>query len=441
VEWQIGDGVDEELVVKTPARARQWRNDLIALMIMLGGSLGLMYRSIQEPPARPIPTPWAVVHSPPLITDATLIYSHTLSLQKTIGLEANALADGDLSAFLLIQDRQAIDRLQAVQPSFEPWGHPSQTDAQFGQLYFSIQTFSPVPPRDRATADIRQYRNGVYFRETRFYRLENDAWLHTRPDLSFWSGQTAFTRTPHFDLTFPIEDEALIDQVAGRFEAAYLKLCSALNCPLDFRGAALHLVVSPQTDRVTSYGGLPVTFILPSPRVIGLIDQRIDLDPAKIDPLDAYTLAAYDGLVIPAAMIAAGGVNRWTKTNDGQLFAEAIAVWESVRLKINTRFAIPYHKPATTEEYQQLRPLPSLESLWSITPNASFFSDDQRLKRRLAARSVIAFIDAQYGAAAVVNFLNQFASENTLPQIVQDTFGVSYSDFEQHWLKWLEPSQ
>lgn len=442
VEWQIGAEVGaEETIVKTPLRARRWRNDLIALMGLLGAGLGLMYSSIQEPPARPTPVPQTDLPSTPIAIDTASIYSHTLSLQKTIEAEAYALADGDLSAFLAIQDQQNTDRFQALQQSFEAWGRPSQTNPQFAQLYFSVQTFSQVPPRNRATADISQYRHGLYFRETRFYRLENDQWLHTQPDPAFWSGRTAFRRTPHFDVLFPIEDEALIDQLADRFEAAYQKLCGDLNCPIDLRGPELHLVVSPQAAGVTTYVGLPVTFTLPSPRVIGLIDQRIGLDPANIDPLDTYTLAAYDGLVIPAVMIAAGGVNRWTRTNDGQLFAEAIAIWESVRLKVNTHFAIPYRKPATAEEYDALLPLASLESLWSIAPNASFFSAAQRLNRRLQARSVIAFIDDQFGADMVVNFLNQFASEKTLPQIIQDTFGITFDNFQQEWWKWLEPSQ
>lgn len=437
IEWQIGDEVGDEIVVTSPPTPRHWQSGWITLMIIFGAALGAIYSSIRAPEPTPPPT---IAPTPEPPEDASKVYEHLLSLEKTIDVEAQAVANGDLNTFLSVQDQLDERWFQSQRNSFRAWGRPSANDPRFSKLYFYVETLSTKQPRDRAVVDIRQYRNGVYFRETRFYRLDTDQWVRTRPDPSYWSGQTALGRTAHFDLTFPVEDELLVDDIAVRFESVYQRLCGDLNCPNNFRVSVLHLVVDPRVDHISSYGGLPVTMTLPSPRVIGLTEQSIGSDQAALDRYDAFTLSAYEELAMPATLIAAGGVNRWSKTNDGQLFAQAIALWESVRLQVNASFASPYHKPASSAELQQLLPLASLESLWTISPDASFFSDAQRLKRREQTRAVIAFIAEKFGAASVIKFLNAFATEKTLPQIVHDTFDVTYSDFEQEWLKWLEPN-
>ncbi|HET7377980.1 MAG TPA: hypothetical protein VFK30_14805, partial [Anaerolineae bacterium] len=136
VEWQIGEGVDEEIVIKTPALLRQWRSDLIALMIVVGGGLGLIYASIQEPPARPASTPLAVFTSPLPFTDPSKIFEHTMALEKAIDVEAQALADGDLNAFLSVQDPNDAGWLQTQQSQFQAWGRPAQNDPKSSKLYF-----------------------------------------------------------------------------------------------------------------------------------------------------------------------------------------------------------------------------------------------------------------------------------------------------------------
>ncbi|HET7376744.1 MAG TPA: hypothetical protein VFK30_08555, partial [Anaerolineae bacterium] len=258
-------------------------------------------------------------------------------------------------------------------------------------------------------------------------------------DQSFWSGQAAFIRTPHFTITFPLEDKLLIAAVARRFETAYQHLCGDLNCPADTPAAPLlHLIVYPGVNKSLGYGGLPTTITLSSPRVAGLVDQSPD--QVVPDPPDNIAISAYYNLFIPAATIASGGLNRQSRTGDGNLFVQAIAGWEAARLPVGRRFADPFHKPTSTAELQKLLPLASLESLWTISPDASFFSDAQRSARAQETDSVIAFIEDRFGAAAVVNFLNNFASEKTLPEVIQATFNLSAADFEQQWQKWLTPT-
>ncbi len=69
IEWHVGEDAEQETIARTssppPSRRGRWA---VLIAIGLGVGLGLLYRSIPEPPAKPIdpaPAP-AVFQSPPL---------------------------------------------------------------------------------------------------------------------------------------------------------------------------------------------------------------------------------------------------------------------------------------------------------------------------------------------------------------------------------------
>ena len=68
IEWHVGEDAEQETIARTsdphPSRRGRWA---VLIAIGLGVGLGLLYRSIPEPPAKPIaPTPApAVFQSPP----------------------------------------------------------------------------------------------------------------------------------------------------------------------------------------------------------------------------------------------------------------------------------------------------------------------------------------------------------------------------------------
>jgi hypothetical protein len=425
IEWQIGDKVGDETIVALPP-PRHWRTDLIAVMLGLGAGLGLIYSSIQEPPARPTPTPF-IQPSPQPTSGPDRAYENILALGKTIGVEAQALADGDLKTFLALQDPLDAFWLRDQQNNFQAWGRPPANDPHFIRLYFYIETISAVPPRDRATVDIRQYRNGQYFRETRFYRFELDRWVHTRPDMSFWSGLTKTTRTAHFDLAFPIEDEALMGAVADRFEAAYQQVCTGLNCPGNshsvFTASTIHLIFDPNVDQIWSDAALPMTITLPSPRVSGLY-ETVDANVRQLD--DPIRRVAIDSLILPLTEMLSSGAERWAQNRPGWFYLQAVIAWQRDRLAAQSD--ITHLLPPSS--LSNNIPLVHLESLWSgqATP-----SNPEQV-----ANSVIFFIEQKFGSDSVSKFLQAIGPANSFAQAIQDSLNIDEVSFEQQWKAWLK---
>ena len=311
--------------------------------------------------------------------------------------------------------------------SFQTWGRPASNDPQWSKLYFAVQTISKIPPRDRASADISQYRDGKYFRETRFYRIRGDGWVRTRPDGSFWSGQQQTLKSRRFTVTFPNEDISLAQAVLDRFEAAYDRLCADLNCPADPGGAPdITLAVQPEIEQAGWVDrGHQVAIRLPSPRVLGVYDR---LDVAG----DPITAIAYDSLILPVARVASGGNARWSDRNDGELFVRAIVDWERDRRSGSTGRA-PDSQAARSLGDETLPPLASLWS-WPLQ-----FPPDSNLLDRVQreAAAMVAFVEVTYGPHRVTGLLNAFARADSLPEAVDTGVGVDYVAFEAAWRAWL----
>jgi hypothetical protein len=113
IEWHITDQTGPETVIKTPrAQPPRWRLPAVIHMIGLGIGLGLAYHSIPEPP---LPRPTAAL--PPNLTPLPRV-------EDTIEREAQALAHGDLQAFMRVQDSDDQEWLnrQSSNDVFNAWG-------------------------------------------------------------------------------------------------------------------------------------------------------------------------------------------------------------------------------------------------------------------------------------------------------------------------------
>src|SRR3972149_1866220 len=215
IGWQVGDEDDQSTIFKTvQPRPPRWRSIGVLLMGILGVGLALAYYSIPSPIAPPAPAP--------LPTRAPTAVPPPLS--KAIDLEAQALAQGDKTAFLSMQDPDDAPWLRSQQLGFEVWGMALNGPTFYGSLQ------SGILPGNSAWGDVLQFRQGGYFRETRFYRLRNGVWVRTRPDLAFWNNEDRFD-TVHFHVTFAGPDGELARRGATRFENAYTRVCTDLNCP------------------------------------------------------------------------------------------------------------------------------------------------------------------------------------------------------------------
>ncbi len=213
IEWHIGEEAEQETVVKTHSQPPRWNRILIGLMVIGGAGLGLVYTRLPEPARLVAPT--AIPTETPLPLPP---------LTPVVEREARALADDDWQAFIALQDPNDPQWQHIQQASFQAWGLP-HAPAQL----FTILNSGVIQP-NRGWADVIQYRDGQYFRETRFYRAYRDSWVRTSPDLSaeFWGGLQT-DQTAHFDLIYSARDADQAHQIAYQWERAYAQACGELR--------------------------------------------------------------------------------------------------------------------------------------------------------------------------------------------------------------------
>ena len=232
IEWHVGEDAEHETIVKT-SRARRSRRSLWAVFIAigLGVSLGLVYQSIPEPPPKPIdPTQIpAVIGSPlsPLPTPESLAAAIERDVQHLFSSAGEA---NHLITFADAAQDEYAQWYAALQNAYGRWGYPPY------QTLYTIFGMGTLP-NGVTWVNLGQFRHGGFYRQTRFYRLENDRWVWILPVQSFWSGAatevltgTAGTIGP-ITLQHPIIDASVSGPVIDRFAHAYQNLCESLKCP------------------------------------------------------------------------------------------------------------------------------------------------------------------------------------------------------------------
>ena len=417
IEWYIGSEAGEQTVAKTapspkPPRRRRL---VVALIVLLGIGLGVAYSSIPSPPA-PAPTP-TIVPTPQPIE----------ALAVTIDREAQALADGRLQNFMQLQDPDDIQWRFRQLNSFKAWGHPPE----YTHLYTVID--SGTLTTDRAWADISQFRDGQFFRETRFYRLQDGRWLRTQPaDSSFW-GEEQTAATAHFTLIFRERDATLAPPAAQAFEQAYMKLCTDLGCDNSLPSpVSLTLDYRPEVTQATLRGdNEQITFTLPSPRVQGLYLQTLYY--SAVGRNETIDRLVYGNLALPMAYAVSGGDAHWTRTTDGYALALAVGDWVRYRLGVTEGDSALYRP-----ELLASQDLPALEALWTwpVVPTAAPSRAQEMVMAEASA--LIAFIDQTYKPERVIELLHVLPRAQSLSQAIQ-LLGLPYDEFRQQWQDWLQP--
>ena len=433
IEWQVQDETGEQTLIKTAQRSNRWRVGLIAVMIVLGIGLGAAYVRIQEPAPRPTPTPTLRPTPVPTLAPPPLI--------ETIDRESFALARGDRSAFMAVQDLSNGEWYRTQQKNFEAWGAPAGGSKPYTLLD------SGTLPNGSAYAEVYQYRDNRYFRETRFYRVVGGVWLRTEPDLSFWSSERELNSV-HFQAVFANEDQELARYVLFRFEDAYEKLCGDLNCPRQRqcieglidnlvgcssfpRVLTLTLVLSPtvaQARWLTDHGVQTIT--LPSPRISGLYNRWW----SENDPI---LRTAYHSLITPIAQLASGNFERWQSDLGGNWFLEAITAWELYRVETIAAQVQPELAQAFYSDLLNSLILIPLDTTWTwhVDQDPGMGAGNDR--GQIEAEAAIIYIDQTYGPAKVVQFLNALGRARSLDAALQASLKVKFADFNRAWLNWL----
>jgi hypothetical protein len=411
-EWHIGDEIGQRTEAKTPPRPlrSRWQKIGVAFAVFLGICLGVIYVSIPELSKRPISTP------PP----------RTLTpLEATIDREAQALATFDIKTFVAIQDPD------------DPWWHQERFQSgyweqpRFGPLYTIVNSGTLAP--NRAWADVVQYRNGQYFRETRFYRLRGNQWVRTRPFSDFWSGEPQTMRTEHFDLAFHEQDAPLVKMVADQFEQIYALTCIDLDCPVNRDGSlprtiTMTLVFRPDAGRL-DLDWDSKTFILPSPRIQGL--YFMDLYGSL--PGDNLSLLGMAYSLVPqfVAQMVTGGDERWSRSQNGSLFVRIMGGQETSRIlaKTDVSDAVVFsYLPDITD-------VVPLETLWDTTWSYTSTPPNAMVAE---AWTVIRFIEKRYGPDEAISFLHAIGPATSISRAIEMSLHIPYTDFERQWRVWLK---
>ena len=420
IEWHITDQAGPETVIRTPQhKPPRWRGLAVLLVIVIGIGLGLAYRSIPEPPP-PLPQPTSI---PPATVTPFPRRTPTpiSSVNDTIEREAKALARGNLQQFMQLQDSSDpawLDQ-QSSTDVFNAWGMP-----QTGAVYTVVE--SGTLPYNRIWADVIQFRNGLRFRETRFYKRQDNQWVRTRPvtDEAFW-GNWQTTNVGHFRVTFRTRDALLAPLIALRLEGAYQHICRDLRCAED----SVSAIANQDNYRVILSGGSgavkqEVDLALPSPHNAGLYLPSSDTDLS--DPTDPFEQTIYRFLVpnLVGRIVYNNHLPSSSHTAQVALWARAISDWELARLGVKSESSLNWI-------YLHSLDLAPLESLWdsSLTIGGSLIAPE--------LSAFVKFVDETYGSAQVVNLLHEVNVAPTLPDAIKQR-GLSFNDLEQKWESWIK---
>jgi hypothetical protein len=455
IEWRVGEEAEQETIARTSNVRRSRRSRWAVIMaIGLGVSLALLYRAIPEPPAKPIgPTPAPTVMASPQPAQSAL-QSLDSALQRDALRLATAARGVSFDPALGRMPQAYADWYAALQNALGRW------EPEAAESLITVYETGTLPS-GVVWAKLGQFRQGDFYRHTRFYRQQDDDWIWTLPDWSFWQGATAAVMTGDagtigpITIGHPIEEAPVIGAVFDRFTRAYFNLCESLNCPpradpalLWTPGLTLSITIEPLSMQpaVRERSGT-LSIALPSPRVVGYYEDANS-------PGDPYVAMAYATLIDPVVRLASGDYARWETKRGGELFLQAIALWKRARLREVLRPLELFYDPVTlapsstrspTGELISQRPdyvrllqtnqrLP-LDAVWNWETRSESFG----LLEYAAvneAQAVIIFLEDRFGTEGVVQFLNALGRANSLEEAIEAALPIDYGEFLRQWRVW-----
>jgi hypothetical protein len=417
IEWHAGEGAEQETIAQiTTSKPSRWRKPIVLVMAVLGLGLGALYAALPEPPQSIAPP--ATPNGPRLAQAGV----NDVDLADTIDREARALANGDMQTFIGLLDPEPFAWRQAQISSFTPWGAPPSAD-EFYRILDSAQLDA-----QHAWADVVQARAGKFFRQTRFYRWHNGAWLRTtaRPGM-VEPGAAAQIATRYFRLTHTAADEDAARQLAGYLARQSRAVCRTFGCNLEERPPVTHFLLQPEAVNDRQLSGLrdgpTITVTLPSPRFTGYYTADFDGDDIDDELWDGY----FDRyLYFPLLYTAVGGAERWQQNRGGLMYVYAVGSWDLTRRErpMSSRWRFPYRPELFTDTLDL-----ASDELWQWTTSGDV---EQRLAN---ASALVQFIDETYGADVVLRFFRTLRFAQSLPHALSRS-GVALDDFEQKWQAW-----
>jgi hypothetical protein len=407
IHWHVGDDAEQETIAQATSPRRSRRSWIaVLIVVILGASLGMAYRSLPEPKPRPTPTPAPTI--PPTPTHPAV----PAKLFETIDRESQALANGDLKTFLELHVYIADE--EQLRNTFQAWGRPVNDNPLYTIVDFKLRT------SDKAWADIRQIRDGRSFRETRFYVWDNDRWLRDDPDPFFWNGATETLDTPHWHVIYAVEDRELARIAAAQMEELATSICVDLNCTAVTPPLTYTMNMNNYQQVGDNFSEDGQTLSLLSPRVTGIYE-----DAQSYRQSDELTYLIGWGI---AQRIAYGRLVSSSTLPDGAIVMFAIGNWASNR----ANHQISIDEPRLNWVKSNLQPTRTLESLWKLGV------DDDWRPAHAEAFAVVYFIEQEYGDTAVPNILKNLGLAQSFADLIEKSLGISFAEFDQKWQTWVK---
>jgi hypothetical protein len=416
IEWHVGEDAEQETIAQaTSGKPSRWRRPIVLLAAALGLGLGVLYVSIPEPP-QPIVSPT------PIATPPGTPVPPAPDLAETIDREARALASGDMPVFISLLDPDEYAWRQDRISSFIPWGAPPSNDE-----FYRILAAQRVDAQ-YAWADVIQFREGKFFRETRVYRLLDGEWRRTPVSNPAWWGDQKTLATQYFEITYAAADEEPIRVLAGYLARQSRETCRIFGCNFDEQRLPVHFIfrsdsLDAQPDVQRSESTFTVT--LPSPRLTGYYAADMNGVQVQDERWDQY----FDRyLYFPLLYTASGSVQRWSQNRDGLMYLYAIGFWDlAQRSRTLKRWEFPY-KPELVSDMLTL----SAAARWDWPADAS---EDNTRVRLANASALVQFIDETYGREMVLRFFRTLRFAQSLTHAIE-ILGMPYGEFETKWLAW-----
>jgi hypothetical protein len=407
IEWHIGQETEGETISHTGVTRRSRRSWIAMLIaVAVGATLGLAYRSIPEPAPRPTPAPSPTPHP------TSTLPAVPAKLFAAIDREAQALADGDFESYLALQAPQADRVNYGCYGDFQPWGRPAA-----GELLYTIIDFK-LRSQTKAWADVRQFRSGRWFRETRFYQFAPGLgrWLRAELDPLFWQGAEEQRETEHFTVTYAVEDRELIPAMVNQLEADYAVLCRDLGCTSTGREMTFTLKMDAHADDFYFTIGESSELRFPSPRGMGLFESGRAYDWSN--SCGHGTLAR-----LMARRVAYGEADL---ERPGQLILDAGATWA-----IEHTDSLPESARSIIGALNQ-RPLLLLDELWERPADAQF---EQAYAQ---AYMLMRFVEREYGAPAIARLMAAIGPAQSFSEAVEKGLGIPFAEFDLDWQIWTK---
>lgn len=284
---------------------RRWPMGVVLFLAVIGIAVGFLFQQIQQ---RSLETVANV--------EGNVLATHQLVWQSgreaDLELFASYLSGSDPN-WAMIQQSMVAEGLFFDRPELGLHWQPAATTAISLSLSADLSEATLISPEQYQVLDSNGLTQTITLWQTSIYRQGPGRWLYAPPKADYWGGLTTL-RFDYVNVTYPTQDEALVEQMAQPINALLEQLCQTLpeiNCPSSFKlelffsndpGSLLNPVVWYDGNR---------RITLPTPALVGR-----PADPAAFEAL----LTVYEQFILSKAITNVVG---W-KCCEGGLFFQAL---------------------------------------------------------------------------------------------------------------------